>query len=301
MKILVTGGAGFIASHIVDAYLEAGHEVAVIDNLSTGFEKNLNNGAKFYNVDIRDKTAVEKVFAEFKPELVNHHAALASVVDSAKGAIETYEINVMGTINLLECMSGVSRFIFASTGGAMYGLDAKLADESRPDPISNYGVSKLLGEQLIQFYSREKNFDFVILRYSNVFGPRQNPRGEAGVVAIFSLLMSQGKAPTVYNAQATRDYVYVDDVVRANVGGLEKGAGEIMNIGRGVEVSNDVVFETVARACGFADTPSYAEARPGEVLHVSLDASRAREVLGWQPTIEFVDGVMEVKEADYAD
>ncbi|PIR87955.1 MAG: UDP-glucose 4-epimerase [Candidatus Harrisonbacteria bacterium CG10_big_fil_rev_8_21_14_0_10_45_28] len=298
MRILVTGGAGFIASHIVDAYILVGHDVAVIDNLSTGSEKNLNPKAKFYNVDIRNHGEVAKVFEDFEPEVVNHHAALVSVVDSVKGAVETYEINVMGTINLLEQCGAVKRFIFSSTGGAMYGLEAVLADESWPNPISNYGVSKLLGEQLIQFYAKEKEFEFVIFRYANVFGPRQNPHGEAGVVAIFSKLLSTGQTPTVYDKDATRDYVFVGDVVKANLLALDGGAGQIMNLGRGQEITNADLFSQMAKLYGFTNEAKFSPARPGEVRRVSLDVSRAKKVLGWQANTDFATGIELVK-SDY--
>ncbi len=299
MKILITGGAGFIASHVADAYIKAGHKVVVVDNLQTGFRRNLNSKAKFYKADIRRPGQMEKIFRRERPEIVNHHAAEASVVKSTREPLTTYETNVLGTINLWLAFGkygrgGNRKFIFASTGGAIYGSPRRLpADEKTPAlPDSPYGFSKFLAEEAVRFYSRQNKTPFTILRYANVYGPRQNPKGEAGVVAIFSNLMKRKKTPVIFgDGSKTRDYVYVGDVVRANILALRKGAGETLNIGRGEEISDREIFEAVARATGFRGRPRYAPFRPGEVRCISLDAKLAHRKLGWKPQVNLQTGI----------
>src|SRR3989344_4478206 len=266
MKIIVTGGAGFIGSHIVDAYVAAGHKVVVVDNLLTGFRKNLNKKAGFYKVDIRDSAAIEKIFRKERPEVVNHHAAIAEVAKSLRDPLPTLDVNVLGTANLLNYFGkygrGARRFIFASTGGAIYGEPKKLpANEKTPaNPLSPYGLSKKLGEDLIEYYARQHDFEFVIFRYSNVYGPRQNPKGEAGVV-------------------------------RANVLALKKGIGKRMNIGRGERVSDRDIFDAVSRELKFSGQPIYKPFRKGEVKHISLDASFAKRIIDWQPQTSLRTGI----------
>ena len=198
MKILITGGAGFIASHVADTYIKAGHKVAIVDNLLTGFRRNVNPKAKFYKADIRDLTQMQAIFKKERPEIVNHHAAIAEVVKSLRNPIPTLQTNVLGTTNVLLSFGMYGRgknkkFIFSSTGGAIYGEPKKIpADESEERaPLSPYGLSKLLGEELIKFYARQYGFSYLIFRYPNVYGPRQNPKGEAGVIAIFGRLMKR--------------------------------------------------------------------------------------------------------------
>ncbi len=304
MKVIVTGGAGFIGSHIVDAYIKAGHRVAVIDNLSTGFRKNLNPKARFYKADIRNAKLMEKILRKERPEIVNHQAAKASVIESIRNPAITLETNVLGTANLfsafakygLPAQAGPAKrkFIFASTGGAIYGSPKKLpaAENTPPDPLSPYALSKLLAEETVKFYSRDAGIPYLILRYSNVYGPRQNPKGEAGVVAIFSRQMSRGERPTIFgDGSKTRDYVYVGDVVQANVLGLKRGANEIVNIGRGKEIRDDEVFREVAKALDFRKQPIYAPFRSGEVRRISLNARRAKRILGWTPKTPFAKGI----------
>lgn len=298
MRIIVTGGAGFIGSHIVDAYLKAGHKVAVIDNLSTGFRKNLNPKARFYKADIRNAKLMEKIFRKEKPDIVNHQAAKASVIESVRSPEETLAVNVLGTANLLSVFAkyghGRRKFIFASTGGAIYGSPRKLpaGENAPPDPLSPYALSKLLAEETVKFYAKECGFPYLILRYSNVYGPRQNPKGEAGVVAIFSRQMSSGKRPIIFgDGSKTRDYVYVGDVVQANILGLKRGANETVNIGRGKEIRDDEVFRVIAKELNFQKPPIYKPFRAGEVRRISLNASRARKVLGWRPKTDFVQGI----------
>jgi UDP-glucose 4-epimerase len=299
MRIIVTGGAGFIGSHVVDAYLARGHKVAVIDNLSTGFRKNLNPKARFYKADIRDLKALERIFRRERPEAVNHHAAIAEVVKSLRDPLPTLQVNVLGTANVLLCFGrhgkGKNRkFIFSSTGGAIYGEPEKIpADENTPAaPLSPYGLSKLLGEETIKFYSRSYGFDYLIFRYPNVYGPRQNPKGEAGVVAIFGSLMKQGKRPTIFgDGTKARDYVYVGDIVGANITGLKTGVNSVLNLGMGKPVSDQTIFDTIARYAGFTGKPIHAPYRKGEVYRIALAARRARKILGWRPKTGLNDGV----------
>ncbi len=254
MNIIVTGGAGFIGSHIVDAYIRAGHRVAVIDNLSTGFKKNLNPKAKFYNADIRELKTVEKIFRREKPTIVNHHAAIASVVESLKNPVPTFETNVIGTANLMIAFGKYGgdknkKIIFSSTGGALYGSPKKIpADEKTPVmPLSPYGLSKLLGEEIIKFYSQYFDLNYLIFRYPNVYGPRQNPKGEAGIVAIFSGLMKNRRRPTIFgDGSKARDYVYVGDIVKGNIIALNRGKNETLNLGCGKLVNDQKIFDILA-------------------------------------------------------
>lgn len=299
MKIIITGGAGFIGSHIVDAYIKAGHRVAVIDNLSTGFKKNLNPKAKFYNTDIRKLKTIEKIFSHEKPDIVNHHAALAVVVESVKNPIPTLETNIIGTANLMVAFgnhgAGKSKkFIFASTGGALYGSPKKIpADEKTPImPLSPYGLSKLLGEEIIKFYSQYFDLNYLIFRYPNVYGPRQNPMGEAGVVAIFSWLIKNRRRPTIFgDGSKARDYAYVGDIVKTNIIALNRGKNETLNLGWGKPISDQKIFETIADELEFTQKPIYAPYRKGEVYKITLNAARAKKILGWKPEIKLEDGI----------
>lgn len=296
MKILVTGGAGFIGSHIVDRYLLEGHEVAVVDDLSTGRRENLNPAASFHQVSITDERALRRVFEDERPEVVNHHAAQMDVRRSVAEPQFDAQTNIIGVINVIEAALavGAHRFIFASSGGAIYG-DAPIrpTPEDAPlAPISHYGASKLAGEVYFGLYRRLHNIQTTILRYANVYGPRQNPRGEAGVNAIFANLMLRGERPTIFGrGDKTRDYVYVSDVVEANVRALHRGAGQVLNIGTGVPTTDQEVYDAVAAAVGFPAPPIYGSERPGDVRHSCLDARRARDELGWEPTVEFREGV----------
>lgn len=257
MKILVTGGAGFIASHVVDRYLAAGHEVCIIDNLSTGRQENVNPQACLYEVDIRDADQVQGVLAREKPEVVNHHAAQISVVVSLSQPRFDAETNILGSLNLIQAAldHGVRKFIYASTGGAVYGdvPDGALPiPETYPvHPISPYGVSKHTVEHYLYLAWHNYGLRFTTLRYSNVYGPRQNAEGEAGVVAIFTNRLLRGQTCTIFGTgQQTRDYVYVGDVVEANWCALEAGDGEIFNIATGVETSVLGVVEALEAAWG---------------------------------------------------
>ncbi len=298
MKIIVTGGAGFIASHVSDAYIKAGHKVVIIDNLLTGLRKNVNPKARFYKADIRNLPLMEKVFKRERPEVVSHHAAIAEPVKSLRLPLPTLETNVLGTTNVLLALGehgrGKKKFIFASTGGAIYGEPKKIpADETTPrTPLSPYGLSKALGEDVIKFYARQYNFNYLIFRYPNVYGPRQNPKGEAGVVAIFGGLMKAGRRPTIFgDGSKARDYTYVDDIIRANKIVLRRGKNEIINLGWGKLITDRMIFDEVAKATGFEEKPIYAPYRKGEVYQIAIDARRARRILGWKPKIKLAEGI----------
>ncbi|OGZ53385.1 MAG: hypothetical protein A3B25_02075 [Candidatus Ryanbacteria bacterium RIFCSPLOWO2_01_FULL_48_26] len=304
-KILITGGAGFIASHIADAYIKAGHSVSIIDNLATGFTRNIPKKARFYKTDIRSLEQIERIFKKEKPEVVNHHAAIAEVVKSVKNPLPTLEVNVLGTTNILLAFGKHGRgkhkkFIFSSTGGAIYGEPKKIpADEKTPAiPLSPYGLSKLLGEEVIKFYARQYGFDYFIFRYPNVYGPRQNPKGEAGVVAIFGGLMKAGHRPTIFgDGTKARDYTHVTDIARANLITLTKGENEIINIGWGKKITDNMIFNAIAKEINFEEKPHYAPYRKGEVYQIALDARKAQKVLGWKPKIELREGIRKTLES----
>jgi UDP-glucose 4-epimerase len=299
MRIIITGGAGFIASHVTDAYIKAGHKVAVIDNLLTGSRKNINPKAKFYKTDIRNLPLVEKIFRRERPRVVNHHAAFISVVESVRDPATTFETNILGTLNVLRAFGKYSsgsgkKIIFSSTGGAIYGNPRLLpADEqTRPSPLSPYALSKLLAEKTIEFFAPEYGIKYTIFRYSNVYGPRQNPNGEAGVVAIFGNLLKKGLRPKIFgDGTKTRDYVYVDDVVRANILGLKRGRNEIINICTGKETSDQEIFNAIADALKAKQKPIYAPLRAGEVRRIAMSFKKAKKILGWQPKIGLRGGI----------
>lgn len=298
-KIIVTGGAGFIASHIVDKYISLGHKVAIIDNLSTGQRKNINKKAKFYKADIRNLDLMERIFKREKPSIVNHHAAVAEVVKSLKNPIPTFESNILGTVNVLISLAkygskGKKKIIFSSTGGAIYGEPEKIpADENtNVSPLSPYGLSKFLGEECIKFYAKTHNLEYLIFRYPNVYGPRQNPKGEAGVVAIFAGLIKGGKIPTIFgDGTKARDYVYIDDIVKANETGLSKAKNEIINIGWGEKISDQMIFNEIAKNLNFSEKPIYAPYRKGEVYQIAISAKKAKKLLNWKPKIALQEGI----------
>ncbi len=301
MKIIVTGGAGFIASHIVDRYISLGNDVVVIDNLATGFKKNLNTKAKFYKADICNTEKINEIFKKEKPDMVNHHAALIEVVASVKNPMPTLDVNVNGTANLLRASgeNKVKKFIFASTGGAIYGAPKKIpADEvTKEAALSPYGLSKHLGEISIDFYARMYNFEYLIFRYANVFGPRQNPKGEAGVVAIFGGMIKKGIRPTIFgDGTKTRDYVFVSDIVEANMLAIKKGKNQIVNLGWGKEITDQKIFDAIAKYLNFKQKVKYAPFRNGEVLRIAITNKKAKKILGWSPKASFEDGIRKTLE-----
>ena len=295
-RCVITGGAGFIGSHVVDAYLAAGHEVAVLDNLASGKRENLGPVARFYEVDLRAASAVEAVVAEFRPQVINHHAAQASVAVSVQKPGFDAENNVLGMINLLEAARahGVQRVLYSSTGGALYGETDRIpTPEDHPTrPLSPYGCAKLCGEEYLATWHRLHGLEYLIFRYGNVYGPRQSPHGEAGVVAIFAGLMREGRPPTIFGPGGkTRDYVYVGEVARASLLALDCAPGATVNIATGRQTTDRQVFEAVAAAVGYAGPPLYGPERAGDLQHSCLDITHARRLLGWEPQIEFAEGV----------
>lgn len=296
MRILVTGGAGFIGSNVADRFVALGHEVAIFDNLSSGFREFVNPKAKFYEGDLADAAAVEAAIADFRPEIVDHHAAQIDVRKSVTDPVFDARVNVLGSIGLLQACTkhGVRKVVYASTGGALYGEGRTLpAPEDHPvNPEAPYGASKHTVEHYLYIWKLLHGLDYTVLRYPNVFGPRQNPHGEAGVNAIFIGLMLEGKRPRIFgDGEAVRDYLFVDDVVAANVLALEKGSGEMLNIGTGIGTSvNDIVRE-LKSILSFPEDAIYEAPRPGEIQRIYLDASRAKQVLGWQPTVTFRAGL----------
>lgn len=296
LNILVTGGAGFIASHIVDAYIEAGHRVTVIDDLSTGKERNLNPRAAFHRMDIRDAAAVAALFERSRFDVMNHHAAQMDVRKSVADPVFDASVNLVGVLTLLqECVrTGVRKVIFASTGGAIYGeQDYFPADEAHPTrPISPYGVAKLSTEQYLFFYRAVYGLDYVALRYANVYGPRQNPEGEAGVVAIFCRKLLAGQVPTINgDGKQTRDYVYVGDVVKANLLALGIEGSHTFNIGTGQETDVNALFRWLRELTGVACEERHGEAKKGEQLRSVLSAAKIHAATGWKPSVPLKEGL----------
>ncbi|MBE9528502.1 MAG: NAD-dependent epimerase/dehydratase family protein [Proteobacteria bacterium] len=307
MKILVTGGAGFIGSNVVDGYIEAGHEVVVVDNLFTGKRENLNPKAKFYEIDIRSKELLD-IFKAEKPEVVNHHAAQISVPGSVKDPIFDAEVNVLGFLNVLEVVrqSEVRKVIFISSGGAIYGEadEYPTTEAYQPQPLSPYAITKAVSENYLNFYSRQYGLDYTTLRYANVYGPRQIPNGEAGVVAIFMDNLLSGTPSTLFHFAdeprgMTRDYCFAGDVARANLLALETGNGIAFNIGTTVATHTAELYaatyavakEAVPGLSAELETLKTAAARPGDLTKSSLNAERARSGLGWEPQVDLKEGL----------
>ncbi len=298
MKILITGGAGFIASHVADAYVELGHEVVVVDNLSTGNLDNLNPKAKFIEVDITDKEKIQEIIRTERPEVINHHAAHIQVGYSVKNPQFDAENNIIGLLNIMEAAKEVpiKKVIMAATGGAMYGNKQTPFNETmKAEPLSPYGISKRAGELYLNYYHELYQIPFISLRYSNVYGPRQNAHGESGVIAIFTEMIADGKSPAINgDGTHTRDYVYVEDVARANVLALNSDFVGELNIGTQTEISTNEVFRKVVNEMGVNIEEKHTEARPGEQVTSSLDYSKATEILGWEPRVDFDEGVKRV-------
>lgn len=296
MRILVTGGAGFIGSNITEAFLVQGHEVAVVDDLSTGKTENLNPRAKFYHADIRDNAALARVFDEFQPELISHQAAKADVRESLAKPQLYADVNIIGSLNLLENARrvGTKKIIYAGTGGATYGEPEVLpVREDHPvNPLDPYGASKHQVEHYLFLYQYNYGLKYTVLRYPNVYGPRQNPFGEAGVIAIFTYKMLNGETPTINGAgDRERDFCYVGDVAQANVLSLDKGDNQIYNIGSGIGININTVYEILQEATHFNQPAVHGPDKPGEVYKIYLDASKAKRELGWQATVSLPDGI----------
>jgi UDP-glucose 4-epimerase len=296
VKVLVTGGAGFIGSHVVDTYIANGYEVVVVDDLSTGRASNLNPAAVFYKMDIRSLELAE-VFEKERPDYVNHHAAQMDVRRSVIDPMFDADVNVRGSINIIECARryGVKRFVYISTGGAVYGEPEYLpCDEKHPiNPICPYGASKHTVEHYLYMYQVNYGLNYTVIRYPNVYGPRQDPHGEAGVVAIFTGLMMNGEQIVINgDGDQTRDFVYVGDCARASLLALTcENTNGIFNLGFGRGTSVNEIYEALKRITGYQHTAVHGPAKLGETSHIYLDASKAQRVLGWAPSVGLEDGL----------
>jgi UDP-glucose 4-epimerase len=300
VKVLVTGGAGFIGSHVCDAFQRAGHEVIALDNLSSGKRENLDPRVRLAVMDIRSPEAAELIRSE-RPQVLCHLAAQMDVRRSVEDPRFDAEANILGMLNLLEAarVSGVKKVIFSSTGGAIYGeQDVFPAPESHATrPVSPYGVSKASGELYLGYYKAQYGLDYVALRYANVYGPRQNPHGEAGVVAIFSQRLVAGQACTIFgDGGQTRDFVFGPDVARANLLAFEKDYVGAINIGTGIETDINRLYALLAEAAGSTQPVTHAPGKPGEQRRSCIDPSLARKVLGWEPTVGVAEGLRKTVE-----
>jgi UDP-glucose 4-epimerase len=295
LKILVTGGAGFIASHIVDAYVNAGHDVSVVDDLSSGSKQNVNPKATFIHLDIRDKK-LDEIFAAGAFDVVNHHAAQMDVRRSVADPQFDASINVLGGLNVFECARrhGVRKIIFSSTGGAIYGeQDYFPADELHPlRPLSPYGITKLCTEKYLFYYKEVHGIDHVILRYANVYGPRQNPHGEAGVVAIFASKMIRGEQAVINgDGKQTRDYTFVGDVVKANVAAASFNGSNIFNVGTGIEHDVNYLFDNLRKHLNPSCAEKHGPAKLGEQMRSVISYSKIQKELGWSPSVSLSEGL----------
>jgi UDP-glucose 4-epimerase len=295
LNILVTGGAGFIGSHVVDAYVAEGHNVVVVDDLSSGQRENLNPKAKFYQIDIRD-SGIGQILKKHSVEVVNHLAAQMDVRRSVADPVFDASVNVLGGLNVFESARqvGVKKFIFSSTGGAIYGeQDYFPADEEHAvRPLSPYGITKLVTEKYLYYYKEVHGINFVVLRYANVYGPRQNPHGEAGVVAIFAKKMLKGETPIVNgDGKQTRDYTYVGDVVEANRFALNYSASEIFNVGTGIETDVNELFHELRILLNPSCSEIHGPAKIGEQLRSVIDHGKIRRTCGWRPSVSLAEGL----------
>lgn len=298
MKILVTGGAGFIGSHVVDKYIADGHSVDICDNLSSGKIENLNKAARFFNFDIRSSEARNLILTE-KYDALNHHAAQISVVESTRNPLKDAETNISGLLNILGAAiesDSVKNFIFVSSGGAVYGdkKDLPIPETELPMPLSPYAISKLAGEHYVRALCSNSAINFTVLRYSNVFGPRQDPHGEAGVVAIFSKLMIAGQTPKIYgDGSAVRDYVYVKDVAEINRLALNNPVNKEINVSTAEGTSVNRLFAIMAEIMGFDKKPEHLARRPGEVDRSIIDNTRLLKIFNFKPYYSIIEGLRE--------
>lgn len=298
MRVLVTGGAGFIGSHIVDQYLALGHDVAVVDNLADyggGKRANMPAGVRFYPTDIRDNRALAAVFEQEKPEIVNHQAAQASVKISTDDPILDAQVNVLGLLNILEAArhSSARKIIFASSG-ATYGTPAEIPmnEETPQHPESPYGITKLIAEHYLRYYASAYGLDYTAFRYGNVYGPRQDPHGEAGVIAIFAQRFLAGEPVRIdWDGEQAKDYVYVGDVARASALALDHGSQGIYCLGTGIATSVNELYRQLARITGREPAIERAPKRPGDVHLARFDCSRAEREVGWQPNVPLAEGL----------
>lgn len=295
MKILVTGGAGFIGSHVVDRLVQEGHEVVVLDNLVTGKRKNINKAVEFYKMDI-ESSSLERVFRKERPSVVYHLAAQMDVRRSVEDPVFDARVNILGMLNVLEqaVKHGTRKVIFSSSGGAIYGEQEIFpAPESHSlRPLSPYGISKLSGEQYLMYYQRLTGIEYAILRYANVYGPRQDPEGEAGVVAIFAQKLLNGEQPIVNgNGRQTRDFVFVEDVVEANMAVLAREAQGGFNVGTGQETTINTLFQILLEQTKSTAKELHGPAKKGEQQRSVIDATKFRQELGWDPKVTLEEGL----------
>ena len=295
MKVLVTGGAGFIGSHVVERLLQEGHEVVVVDNLSSGKRKNVPRASQFYKVDI-EGTKLERVFRNERPSIIMHLAAQMNVRRSVEDPLFDARINVLGTLNVLEqaAKHGARKLIFSSSGGAIYGEQQTFpaAESHVTQPLSPYGISKLCGEHYLSYYTRLSGIQVVSLRYANVYGPRQDPEGEAGVVSIFIQKLLNHEQPVIYgNGRQTRDFVYVEDVVEANLMAMGQDARGVFNVGTGIETSINDLFQVVLDLTKTSGKEIHGPAKKGEQARSVIDATKLRHELGWEPKIDLREGL----------
>jgi UDP-glucose 4-epimerase len=306
MNVLVTGGAGFIGSHVAEALINSGHHVIIVDNLSTGNKANIPEGATFYEVDIVDQASLDKIFADEKIEAVSHQAALANVRESMSDPLTYAKVNLIGTLTLLELARKYScrKFVFASTGGAVYGEGASpdnsklpFTEQSWPQPKDNYGTNKLSAEYHLDLYHQNYNLPYVALRYPNVYGPRQNNKGEAGVIAIFAAAMLEGEPTRITgNGEQTRDFTYVGDIARANLVALQSEHVGIFNVGTGVPSSITMVHDYLTEITSYDQDVTRIPRPTGEVLSTYLDSSKAKNVLGWEAEVPLETGLRQTVE-----
>lgn len=300
MRILVTGGAGFIGSHVVETYINAGHEVIVVDDLSTGKRENLHPKAQFVQADIQDP-AVRQLIVREKIDVLNHHAAQMDVRRSVADPLFDARVNILGMLNLLEGAreAKVKKILFASSGGTVYGEQESFpaSEEHSTYPICPYGVSKRTGEHYLYFYNIEYRIPYIALRYANIYGPRQDPHGEAGVVAIFTIRLLSRQQPVINgDGEQTRDYVFVGDVARANLAALQADYTGPINIGTGIETNVNQLFGHLRSLTGSSDPEMHGPAKPGEQRRSVLAWNRAAQVLGWRPQVKLEDGLRQTVE-----
>jgi UDP-glucose 4-epimerase len=307
MNILVTGGAGFIGSHIAETLQNAGHRVVVVDNLHTGSRANLPAGVQFYEADITDQARLDRIFADEKIEAISHQAALANVRESMSDPLEYARVNLLGSLVLLELARKYKckKVVFASTGGAVYGEGASpdsellsdsallpFTEESKAQPKDNYGTNKLSVEYHLDLYHQNYKLPYVALRYPNVYGPRQNSKGEAGVIAIFTAAMLAGEPTRITgDGEQTRDFAYVGDIARANLLALTSDKVGIYNVGTGVPTSINTVHDYLTEITHYDQTATHSARPVGEVLHTYLDSSKARRDLGWEAQVSLEEGL----------